>query len=73
MHCSENPPDANRRYESHSDRKLLIHIDFEVCFFCRQSNESLDLQGFAASQDKFSTKLSTETLDQLQICFKSST
>jgi hypothetical protein len=31
--------------QSHSARKLLIHIGLSVCFFCRQISQSLDFQG----------------------------
>jgi hypothetical protein len=50
------------RYKLHSARKWLIHKDLKLCFFSGQFSESLDLQGFGATQDNISTKLSTETL-----------
>ncbi|WP_143093295.1 hypothetical protein [Polaromonas sp. OV174] len=50
------------RYQSHSDRKLLIYKASLNCFFSRQSRESLDLQGLEALTGKLSTKLSTENV-----------
>jgi hypothetical protein len=61
------------RYQTHSDCKLLIYIDFQICFFRGQSGKSLDGQGFMATQDKFSTKLSTETRDYCPSSLKSTT
>jgi len=43
--------------------KSLIHIGFEICFFCRQFKQSLDSQGLWRWKMKLSTKLSTENLD----------
>jgi hypothetical protein len=57
----QRPP--ARRYQSHSARKSLIHIGSLNCHFSGQFNESLDLQGFAASRGNLSTKLSTENRD----------
>jgi hypothetical protein len=54
-----------RRYQSNSACKLLIHIETLNCFFSVQFKKTLDLQGFAASGGKLSTKLSTE---KLEIC-----
>jgi hypothetical protein len=65
--------DGAPRYKTNSKAKLLIYIDFEVCFFGGHFVETLDLQGFGASLDKLSTKLSTETLDGSQSLFRSST
>jgi hypothetical protein len=50
------------RYKLHSARKWLIHKDLKLCFFSGHFSQSLDLQGFGATQDNISTKLSTETL-----------
>jgi len=43
--------------------KSLIHIGFEICFFCRQFKQSLDFQGLWHRKMNLSTKLSTEILD----------
>jgi hypothetical protein len=43
------------------------------CFFCGQFAQSLDSQGLQADRAGISTKLSTETLDQLQTARKSTT
>jgi hypothetical protein len=43
--------------------KSLIHIGFEICFFCRQFKQSLDSQGLWHRKMNLSTKLSTEILD----------
>jgi hypothetical protein len=51
------------RYQTHSARKSLIYIGSLNCHFSGQFNESLDLQGFAASRGNLSTKLSTENRD----------
>jgi hypothetical protein len=48
-------------------------MSFEVCFFSGHSSRSLDFQGLAASRAGISTKLSTETLDELQSADKSTT
>jgi hypothetical protein len=56
-----------------ADRKLLIHMILELCFFDGQSSESLDFQGFGEGGDKISTKLSTENLDEVQNTYGSST
>jgi hypothetical protein len=64
-HCgsihSQCPPAL--RYQTNSERKSLIYIGSLNCHFSGQFNESLDLQGFAASQGNLSTKLSTENRD----------
>jgi hypothetical protein len=52
----------HKRYKLHSARKSLIHKELKLCFFSGQFSESLDLKGLGATQDKISTKLSTETL-----------
>jgi hypothetical protein len=52
-----------QRYKSHSARKSLIHKEIKLCFFCGQSSQSLDFQGFGVAQDNISTKLSTEILN----------
>jgi hypothetical protein len=51
------------RYQSNSAAKLLIYIASVNCFFYRQFNQSLDLQGFWRLGCKLSTKLSTEILE----------
>ncbi|MEO7160038.1 MAG: hypothetical protein ABJA84_10895 [Polaromonas sp.] len=51
------------RYQTHSERKLLIYKETLNCLFHGQFNESLDLQGSTAYCNKLSTKLSTENLD----------
>jgi hypothetical protein len=61
------------RYKTDSAAKLLIHMEFKVCFFCGHSSQSLDLRGFGEAQDQISTKLSTEILNYAQSSFKSST
>jgi hypothetical protein len=50
-------------YKTHSIGKSLIYKGFDFCIIFGQANESLDLQGPAASIDDLSTKLSTENLD----------
>jgi hypothetical protein len=51
------------RYQSNSECKSLIYIETLNCFFFGHFEESLDLQGFAPSHGKLSTKLSTENLE----------
>jgi hypothetical protein len=61
------------RYQSNSEAKSLIYMEFELCPFYGHSSQSLDFQGLAASPARFSTKLSTETLDGPQSTEKSMT
>jgi hypothetical protein len=61
------------RYQSHSARKLLILLGFQICFFSVQPKKTLDLQGSPARKCNLSTKLSTEKLDCPQSSLKSST
>lgn len=51
---------ADNRYQTDSEPKLLIHIAFLNCFFYGQSSKSLDLQGLQLYGGNLSTKLSTE-------------
>jgi hypothetical protein len=54
---------GDTRYQSHSERKWLIHKDIKLCFFSGHSSQSLDLQGFGEAHDNISTKLSTENMN----------
>jgi hypothetical protein len=54
------------RYQTHSERNLLIHKETLNCLFAGQFKKSVDLQGFAKSGNKLSTKLSTENLDNFK-------
>jgi len=63
-------------YKKDSSRKseiLLIYIKKFFCTIFRQSNESLDFQGFAAFDRFLSTKLSTDFLSNLKPIHKSRT
>ena len=54
---------ASARYQTNSASKLLIYIASLKCFFYGQFSESLVNQGFRAVEQKLSTKLSTENLE----------
>jgi hypothetical protein len=54
-------------------RKSLISLDFPSCILDRQFVGSLDFQGFQRIQTEFSTKLSTDLMDQAQSTEKSRT
>jgi len=54
-------------------RKSLISLDIFSCTSNKQSDETLDFQGFAGNLTGFSTKLSTDFLDTPQNAEKSTT
>jgi len=54
-------------------RKLLISLNFLSCTLDGQFVGSLDFQGFQRIQTDFSTKLSTDFMDQAQSAEKSRT
>jgi hypothetical protein len=60
-------------YKTNSERKLLIHKDFYLCFFCGHFDKRLDFQGFDSGDDNISTKLSTRNMHARQSSYKSGT
>jgi len=57
----------------HQHCKLLISLDFLSCPLDGQFDGRLDFQGFQAIRTEFSTKLSTDFLNQVQSAVKSTT
>jgi hypothetical protein len=60
-------------YKTNSERKLLIHKDFYLCFFYGHFSKSLDFQGFDRGRDNISTKLSTRMMHAWQSPYESGT
>jgi hypothetical protein len=58
---------------SNQNRKSLISLDFLSCTLNGQFVQRLDFQGFQRIQTEFSTKLSTDFMNQAQSAEKSTT